>query len=66
MANLILILGDQVSQWHKALGLNVEIRPDTITTEVIELVNEHFSEHFGTTDDFHYAVTGRILPTIHA
>ena len=31
--------------------------PDTITTEVIELVNEHFSEHFGTTDDFHYAVT---------
>ena len=50
-------LHNQVSQWHKTLGLNVEIRPDTITTEVIELVNEHFSEHFGTTDDFHYAVT---------
>ena len=122
-------LHNQVSQWHKTLGLNVEIRPDTrfvcaidefarwakgkkqlrmeffyremrkktgllmtpdgqpegghwnfdadnrkkwtgkppapapfreepdaITTEVIELVNEHFSEHFGTTDDFHYAV----------
>ena len=123
-------LHEQISQWHKTLGLNVEIRPDThfvcaidefarwakgkkqlrmeffyremrkktgllmtpdgqpegghwnfdadnrkkwtgkptaptpfreepdtITTEVIELVNEHFSEHFGTTDDFHYAVT---------
>ncbi|WP_226609484.1 cryptochrome/photolyase family protein [Marinobacter nauticus] len=31
--------------------------PDAITTEVIELVNEYFSEHFGTTEDFHYAVT---------
>lgn len=123
-------LHNQVSQWHKTLGLNVEIRPDTrfvcaidefarwaegkkqlrmeffyremrkktgllmtpdgqpegghwnfdadnrkkwtgkppapapfreepdaITTDVIELVNEYFSEHFGTTDDFHYAVT---------
>ena len=31
--------------------------PDAITTEVIELVNEYFSEHFGTTENFHYAVT---------
>ncbi|ERS90961.1 deoxyribodipyrimidine photo-lyase [Marinobacter sp. C1S70] len=31
--------------------------PDAITTEVIELVNEYFSEHFGTTGNFHYAVT---------
>ncbi|MBN8239051.1 cryptochrome/photolyase family protein [Marinobacter hydrocarbonoclasticus] len=31
--------------------------PDAITTDVIELVNEYFSEHFGTTEDFHYAVT---------
>ena len=31
--------------------------PDAITTEVIELVNEYFSEHFGTTEGFHYAVT---------
>ena len=31
--------------------------PDAITTEVIKLVNEYFSEHFGTTEDFHYAVT---------
>ena len=31
--------------------------PDAITTEVIKLVNEYFSEHFGTTENFHYAVT---------
>lgn len=31
--------------------------PDAITTEVIKLVNEYFSEHFGTTEDFHYSVT---------
>ncbi len=31
--------------------------PDAITTDVIELVNEYFSEHFGTTENFHYAVT---------
>ncbi|ABM20175.1 cryptochrome/photolyase family protein [Marinobacter nauticus] len=31
--------------------------PDAITTEVIELVNEYFSEYFGTTEGFHYAVT---------
>ncbi len=33
--------------------------PDAITTEVIKLVNEFFSEHFGTTEDFHYAVTAK-------
>ena len=30
---------------------------DAITREVIELVDTHFAEHFGTTDDFHFAVT---------
>ena len=33
------------------------IEPDAITKEVIELVNTHFSDHYGTTDDFHFAVT---------
>ncbi|MBY5960845.1 cryptochrome/photolyase family protein [Marinobacter nauticus] len=33
--------------------------PDAITTEVIKLVNEYFSEHFGTTENFHYAVTAK-------
>ncbi|HAP53031.1 MAG TPA: cryptochrome/photolyase family protein, partial [Marinobacter adhaerens] len=33
------------------------IEPDAITQEVIALVDEHFSNHFGTTDDFHFAVT---------
>ena len=33
------------------------IEPDAITQEVIALVDEHFSDHFGTTDDFHFAVT---------
>ncbi|MGC8121441.1 cryptochrome/photolyase family protein [Marinobacter sp. VGCF2001] len=33
------------------------IEPDAITREVIELVEEHFPNHFGTTEDFHFAVT---------
>ncbi|PPK50385.1 cryptochrome/photolyase family protein [Marinobacter persicus] len=33
------------------------VEPDTITQEVIELVDTHFADHFGTTDDFHFAVT---------
>ncbi|MCH8507036.1 MAG: cryptochrome/photolyase family protein [Ectothiorhodospiraceae bacterium] len=31
--------------------------PDAITQEVIDLVNQHFPDHFGTTDDFHFAVS---------
>jgi deoxyribodipyrimidine photolyase-related protein len=31
--------------------------PDATTQQVIKLVDHHFSEHFGTTDDFHFAVT---------
>ncbi|MFL1482843.1 cryptochrome/photolyase family protein [Marinobacter sp. LN3S78] len=31
--------------------------PDDITREVIDLVETHFADHFGTTDDFHFAVT---------
>ena len=31
--------------------------PDTITREVINLVEHHFSDHFGTLEDFHLAVT---------
>lgn len=33
------------------------VEPDKTTQAVIDLVNEHFSEHFGTTEDFHFAVT---------
>ncbi|MCK0104956.1 cryptochrome/photolyase family protein [Marinobacter sp. S0848L] len=33
------------------------VEPDDITQAVIKQVNEHFSDHFGTTDDFHFAVT---------
>ncbi|GGE54571.1 deoxyribodipyrimidine photo-lyase [Streptosporangium jomthongense] len=31
--------------------------PDAITREVTELVEQHFPDHFGTTEDFHFAVT---------
>ncbi len=31
--------------------------PDEITREVITLVNEHFNDHFGDTEPFHFAVT---------
>lgn len=33
------------------------VEPDDITRNVIDLVNEHFPDHFGTTGDFGYAVT---------
>ncbi|MGM0953969.1 MAG: cryptochrome/photolyase family protein [Pseudomonadota bacterium] len=33
------------------------VEPDKITREVITLVNGCFPDHFGTTDDFHFAVT---------
>ncbi|TBW50540.1 cryptochrome/photolyase family protein [Marinobacter halodurans] len=33
------------------------VEPDAITRDVIELVDDTFSDHFGTTDDFHFAVT---------
>ena len=33
------------------------VEPDTITREVIDLVETHFSNHFGSSDDFHFAVT---------
>lgn len=35
------------------------IEPDKTTQEVITLVDRHFSEHFGTTEDFHFAVTSQ-------
>lgn len=31
--------------------------PNAVTQEVIELVSEQFSDHFGDINDFHYAVT---------
>ena len=34
-----------------------KIKPDKITRDVIELVNNRFSDHFGSLDKFHYAVT---------
>ncbi|WP_404364725.1 cryptochrome/photolyase family protein [Marinobacter sp.] len=33
------------------------VEPDAITREVIRDVNNAFPDHFGTTDDFHFAVT---------
>jgi len=33
------------------------IEPDAVTQAVIEDVNRYFPDHFGTTDDFHFAVT---------
>ncbi|PVY75848.1 deoxyribodipyrimidine photolyase-related protein [Tamilnaduibacter salinus] len=33
------------------------VTPDAMTRDVIESVNEFFPDHFGTTDDFHFAVT---------
>lgn len=51
------------AQNRKALPktLNVpqptQFTPDTITDEVLALVNKEFANHFGTLDGFHYAVT---------
>lgn len=33
------------------------VEPDAITRDVIDLVDRHFADHFGTTEDFHFAVT---------
>ncbi|MDO6443000.1 cryptochrome/photolyase family protein [Marinobacter sp. 2_MG-2023] len=33
------------------------VEPDAITRDVIDLVEQHFPDHFGTTEDFHFAVT---------
>ncbi|MDX1634194.1 MAG: cryptochrome/photolyase family protein [Marinobacter sp.] len=33
------------------------VEPDEITAEVLALVDRHFDDHFGTTEDFHFAVT---------
>ncbi|MCH8498185.1 MAG: cryptochrome/photolyase family protein [Marinobacter sp.] len=33
------------------------VEPDAITREVIDLVEQAFLDHYGTTDDFHFAVT---------
>jgi deoxyribodipyrimidine photolyase-related protein len=33
------------------------VEPDSVTREVIQLVEEHFPDHFGTSEDFHFAVT---------
>src|SRR5680860_264803 len=33
------------------------IEPDAVTQEVIDMVEEHLSDHFGSSDDFHFAVT---------
>ncbi|MFQ3236003.1 MAG: deoxyribodipyrimidine photolyase-related protein [Paraglaciecola sp.] len=48
---------------RKALGKNPVVpkptifTPDTITQDVIELVNKHFSHHFGSLENFHFGVT---------
>ena len=34
-----------------------QIEPDSVTKDVIELVNKSFSDHFGSVETFHYAVT---------
>jgi deoxyribodipyrimidine photolyase-related protein len=33
------------------------IEPDAVTQDVINMVEEHFSDHFGASEDFHFAVT---------
>ena len=33
------------------------VEPDATTRAVIDLVENHFGDHFGTTEDFHFAVT---------
>ena len=52
-------LHEQISQWSgkPAAPGPFRVEPDEITQAVIELVDEHFPHHFGTTRDFHYAVT---------
>lgn len=35
------------------------VEPDATTKTVISEVEEHFPEHFGTVEDFHFAVTAR-------
>ncbi len=35
------------------------VEPDNTTRDVINLVDTHFKDHFGTTDDFHFAVTAQ-------
>ncbi|MFW5825277.1 MAG: cryptochrome/photolyase family protein, partial [Marinobacter sp.] len=50
---------DNRRKWkgHPPAPAPFRVEPDEITREVIALVDRHFSEHFGTTDDFHFAVT---------
>jgi len=36
-----------------------EFKPDAVTTKVIDLVNDRFCDHFGTTDGFSLATTRR-------
>jgi len=33
------------------------VEPDAVTQEVINMVEEHLGDHFGSSDDFHFAVT---------
>ena len=48
---------------RKPIPKNVEVpqpyhsNPDAITQEVLSLVDAHFRDHCGTTEDFHFAVT---------
>ena len=48
---------------RKALPKNIDLpsptrfEPDGITQKVIQLVKEHFSDHFGDIDDFNFATT---------
>ena len=45
---------------------NKEFAMDSITQEVIELVQEEFSDHFGDVEGFHYAVTrDQALEVLH-
>lgn len=52
---------DSQNRKPPASGLKIpatyHLPPDTITSAVIELVAEHFADHFGELDGFHFAVT---------
>lgn len=49
---------EKLSKNHPVPGIP-SIEPDEITGEVMELVEDHFSNHFGSLDHFPYAVTRR-------
>lgn len=42
---------------NKRVPESHNVEPDDITRDVLKLVAEHFPDHFGKLDNFHYAVT---------